>query len=127
MLNILRWNSPRGDCPQAVPARAGPAPRRRSPATARRSSPGPSSPRPASPAPTCGGARFCGYRVTSTLVHHVAELARRGEPFIYAYYEGIDKVAHEYGLGPVYDAELQAADRLVGDLLSALPAGARCW
>ena len=24
---------------------------------------------------------------------------RRGEPFVYAYYEGIDKVAHEYGLG----------------------------
>jgi hypothetical protein len=69
------------------------------------------------------GSRFTGYRQVSTLVTHVVELARRGEPFIYAYYEGIDKVAHEYGLGAFYDAELVNADRLVADLLAALPAG----
>lgn len=69
------------------------------------------------------GTRFSGYRQPSTLVTHVVELARKGEPFIYAYYEGIDKVAHEYGLGACYDAELVAADRLVADLLAALPAG----
>jgi hypothetical protein len=68
-------------------------------------------------------ARFFGYRMPSTLVTQVADLARGGEPFIYAYYEGIDKVAHEYGLGPFYDAEVQAADRLVDELLSTLPAG----
>ena len=40
---------------------------------------------------------------------------------MYAYYEGIDKVAHAEGLGPYYDDELRAADRLVGDVLEALP------
>ncbi|MEZ5263315.1 MAG: hypothetical protein R2755_16480 [Acidimicrobiales bacterium] len=52
------------------------------------------------------GARFHGYRVLSTLVAQVVELVRAGEPFVYAYYEGIDKVAHEYGLGDYYRAEL---------------------
>src|SRR5204862_1132440 len=43
--------------------------------------------------------------------------------FGYAYYEGVDKVSHEYGLGEHYDAELAAADRLVADVLNAVPAG----
>lgn len=69
------------------------------------------------------GARFCGYRMASSMVTAVTELVRAGEPFVYAYYEGIDKVAHEYGLGRFYEAELGAADRLVGWLLAELPAG----
>jgi predicted AlkP superfamily pyrophosphatase or phosphodiesterase len=68
--------------------------------------------------------RLAGWRVTSTLVTEVAQLVRRGEPFVYAYYEGIDKVAHEYGLGEFYDAELRSADRIVGDILEVLPPGA---
>lgn len=68
--------------------------------------------------------RFNGYRVPSTLVTEVGRLLGAGEPFVYAYYDGIDKVAHEYGLGEHYDAELRAADRLVGDLLEVLPPGA---
>jgi hypothetical protein len=70
------------------------------------------------------GARFTGYRVTSTLVAETARVVRENEPFVYAYYDGIDKVAHEYGLGEVYDAELRAVDRLVGDLCETLPPGA---
>jgi hypothetical protein len=70
------------------------------------------------------GARFNGYRVTSTLVAETARVLRENEPFIYCYYDGIDKVAHEYGLGEVYDAELAAVDRLVADLQESLPAGA---
>jgi predicted AlkP superfamily pyrophosphatase or phosphodiesterase len=70
------------------------------------------------------GARFNGYRVTSTLVVETARALRENEPFVYCYYDGIDKVAHEYGLGEVYDAELAAVDRLVGDLLAVLPPGA---
>ena len=46
---------------------------------------------------------------------------RAGEPFVYAYYEGLDKVGHEYGLGDHYDAELQAVDHLVERLLAVLP------
>jgi hypothetical protein len=70
------------------------------------------------------GVRFVGYRVPSTLVTEVRRLTARGEPFVYAYYEGIDKVSHEYGLGEHYDAELRAVDRLVADLLEVLPRNA---
>lgn len=68
--------------------------------------------------------RFNGYRVVSTLVTELRRLLAAGEPFVYAYYDGIDKVAHEFGLNEHYDAELQSADRLVGDILSVMPAGA---
>ncbi len=69
------------------------------------------------------GTRFFGYRLMSSLVTQVVDLARAGEPFVYAYYEGIDKAAHEYGLGRYYQAELQAADHLVEWLLRELPVG----
>lgn len=68
--------------------------------------------------------RISGWRMASTLVTEVGQLLGAGEPFVYAYYEGIDKVAHEYGLGAHYDAELVACDRLVSDLLDTLPPGA---
>jgi hypothetical protein len=51
----------------------------------------------------------------------VRRLLAGGEPFVYAYYDGIDKVAHEYGIGDAYNDELVAADRLVADLISVLP------
>jgi predicted AlkP superfamily pyrophosphatase or phosphodiesterase len=70
------------------------------------------------------GVRFHGYRVTSGLVVEATRLLRAGEPFVYAYYEGIDKVAHEYGLADHFDAEVAYVDRLVGDLAASLPAGA---
>lgn len=70
------------------------------------------------------GGRFHGYRLGSTLVTEVSRLVRSGESFVYAYYDGIDKVAHEFGIGEHYDAELLACDRLVADLRAALPAGA---
>ncbi len=58
------------------------------------------------------------------LVTAVGQLAAAGEPFVYAYYEGIDRIAHAQGLGPYYDDELRATDRLVADVLNVLPAGA---
>jgi hypothetical protein len=68
------------------------------------------------------GARFKGWRTKSTLVEHVRGLVAEGEPLIYAYYDGVDKVAHEYGLRDRYfPAELIQTDRLVDDLLDALP------
>ncbi|MGH9247399.1 MAG: alkaline phosphatase family protein [Acidimicrobiales bacterium] len=67
--------------------------------------------------------RFAGYRMTSSLVTEVGHLVGNGEPFVYAYYDGLDKVSHEYGLGEYYEAELAAADRLVGDIMSVVPTG----
>jgi hypothetical protein len=70
------------------------------------------------------GARFRGYRVTSTMVTEVRQALARHEPFVYAYYDGLDKVGHEYGLGEYFDAELAAVDHLVGLLIDQLPPGA---
>jgi len=70
------------------------------------------------------GARVYGWRMPSTIVATVGALLRDGERFVYAYYDGVDKVAHEFGFGPTYDAEVVAADRLVHDLIGVLPDGA---
>lgn len=67
-------------------------------------------------------ARYVGYRTESTLVEHLRRLGRGDDAFVYAYYPGIDEVAHAYGLHDgYYAAELAAADRLVGEVLDALP------
>lgn len=70
------------------------------------------------------GVRFSGYRMPSTLVAETLRLVRAGESFVYTYYDGVDKVAHEYGLGDHYDAEIVAVDRLVEYLINGLPSGA---
>src|SRR5581483_1060710 len=70
------------------------------------------------------GTRMHGWRTTSTLVVEVGSLLRAGEPFVYAYYDGVDRVAHEFGLGEYYDAELVATDQLVAQVAAQLPAGA---
>ncbi|MDH3680458.1 MAG: alkaline phosphatase family protein [Acidimicrobiia bacterium] len=69
------------------------------------------------------GGRMVGYRTPALLVHETARLLHEGERALYVYYDGIDKVAHEYGLGSAYDAELAFVDRLVADLLMAIPSG----
>jgi hypothetical protein len=69
-------------------------------------------------------APLAGWAQASSLVVEVRRLLAAGEPLVYAYYEGVDKIAHLRGFGEYYDAELIAVDRLVGDLLDILPAGA---
>jgi hypothetical protein len=70
------------------------------------------------------GAVQVGWYAPSGLAVDVARLVGVGEPFVYAYYDGIDRVAHMHGFGDHYDAELVAVDRLVGDLLAVLPESA---
>jgi len=65
-----------------------------------------------------------GFHTPSGMVLEVRELLAAGELFVYAYYDGVDRVAHARGLGEHYDAELRAVDRIVADLLDALPPGA---
>jgi predicted AlkP superfamily pyrophosphatase or phosphodiesterase len=122
VLNVLRWATPDGDARQAMPPGDfqlyEPFGGERPPVVTRAEF--------ASSGFTdahLDGARFVGYRTLGTLVTEVDRLVRSGEPFVYAYYEGVDKVAHEYGLGPHYDAELRWVDHLVADLLSTLPRG----
>lgn len=69
------------------------------------------------------GGRMVGYRTSALLVHEVGRLLREGEQVVYAYYDGVDKVAHEYGLGSAYEAELAFVDRLVADVIDAVPTG----
>jgi hypothetical protein len=122
VLNVLRWNTAAGDARQSIPP------------TKVQTHPSFEGQRP--PAVTraefatsgftgahLDGARFAGYRTTGTLVAEVVRLARAGEPFVYAYYEGLDKVSHEYGLGAHYDEELAWIDLLVTRLLQELPPG----
>ena len=73
-----------------------------------------------------GNSPLHGYKVPSSLPVEVGRLLRAGEPFVYAYYDGIDKVAHGSGLGDHYDAELRAVDRLVADLVDDCPR-VPCW
>jgi Type I phosphodiesterase / nucleotide pyrophosphatase len=71
-----------------------------------------------------GSADLYQWYTPAGLVTGVRRLMTAGAPFVYAYYEGIDKVAHAAGLGDHFDDELRAVDRLVGDVLSVLPSGA---
>ncbi|MGZ4189010.1 MAG: alkaline phosphatase family protein [Actinomycetota bacterium] len=69
-----------------------------------------------------GGARFDGYAVVSMLVERARRLIGKGEELVYAYYAGIDLIAHLRGLDDgFFAAELAFVDRLVGDFLDALP------
>jgi hypothetical protein len=71
------------------------------------------------------GAHFVGWHTTAALVEHCARCIGSGERLVYAYYPGVDTIAHEFGLhDSVYARELHDTDRLVGELRDALPASA---
>ena len=123
VLNVLRWNTPAGDARKTIDPRAF---------------------QPAEPfchqrpcivtkaefvttgfsSAHLAGVRFNGYRTTSSLLVEIHWALRAGEPFVYAYYDGVDKVSHEYGLGEHFDAEYRAVDHLVAEILDGLPPGA---
>ncbi len=67
------------------------------------------------------GTRQVTWRLPSNIVVDTRSLLAKGERFVYLYYDGIDKVAHEKGLDEYYDAELRTVDRLVADLIDVLP------
>ena len=128
ILNMLRWtlgNSRNADARRSVPVRTFQpiAP-----------FPGSTTPVPVVSKVDFGGTGFTAahlgdsplvdYRVPSSLAVEVAAQLGAGAPFVYAYYDGIDKVAHAYGLGRHYDAELVAVDRIVADVAAVLPPGA---
>lgn len=70
------------------------------------------------------GSKPMGWRAPSSIPVTVRGLLAAGAPFVYAYYDGVDKIAHERGFGEYYEAELGAADRLVADVMEVLPKGA---
>ena len=122
-LNVLRWSTGSGDARERIPAeqfQTAPTFAQRHPTVITRSEFRGSGFTLAH----LSGTDLVGYKLTSTLVTEVGHALNQGAPFVYAYYDGIDKIAHEYGLDEHYTAELVAADRLVADLLAVLPAGA---
>ncbi len=123
VMNVLRWSSDAGDLRRVLPAgsfQRAPAFGGLSVAAVTRSEFATTG----FTAAHLGSARLVGWRVPSTMIVEVSRLLASGEPFVYAYYDGIDKVAHEHGLGEHFRMELRAADRLVGDLVEVLPPGA---
>ncbi len=127
ILNMLRWTlggSPESDARRSVPVRAfQPIP----------PFPGSQHIVPVVSKVDFGGTGFTAahlgdsplfdYRVPSSLAVEVAARLDAGAPFVYSYYDGIDKVAHAYGFGAHYDAELVAVDRIVADVAAVLPPG----
>jgi hypothetical protein len=67
------------------------------------------------------GCQRYGWRAASSIAVEASARVAAGERFVYCYYGGVDKIAHERGFGPFYEAELSFADHLVGALLDALP------
>ena len=61
-----------------------------------------------------------GWKAASSIAVTIGEQLRAGARFVYAYYDGVDKIAHACGFGDYYDAELQQADRIVGDVCAQL-------
>lgn len=70
------------------------------------------------------GARLFGWKQPSAIAVEVRHLLEAGEEIVYAYYDGVDHVAHDAGLGELYDAELAWTDRLVAGIADVLPPGA---
>jgi hypothetical protein len=70
-----------------------------------------------------GGAAIQGWQTPAVLRTHVAAALATGARVVYAYYDGVDKVAHAHGLsGAAFEAELADTDRLVAELLHLVPA-----
>lgn len=126
VLNVLRWQLGKADARRSVP------PRRFQPFPAFPRRDGGTTPvvtraeygATGFTAAHLGGSLLRGWHTSSELVPEVRELLAAGERFVYAYYDGIDRVAHARGLDDHYEAELRAADRMVADLLEVLPPGA---
>ena len=123
VLNTLRWSTPTGDARTRIP------PHRVQPVPAFLGATVPVVTRSEFAASGfsgahLAGARLRGYRGVSTMLVELRRVLAAGERFAYAYYDGIDKVAHEHGFGEHYDAELAFVDRLVADIATLLPADA---
>ena len=72
------------------------------------------------------GGRLAGWHTVSGLVEQCVRAVEAGERFVYAYYPGVDTIAHEFGLHDrVFTRELGFVDRFVGELIDALPARRR--
>lgn len=66
---------------------------------------------------------YVGYWLPSSIGVEIGHAVRNGEPFVYAYYDGLDKIGHIKGFGDHYEAELRVIDDLVKSITDTLPPG----
>ena len=64
---------------------------------------------------------FRGWWSPATLVTEIIDQVESGVPFVYAYYDGVDKIAHVHGLHQHYQDELKFVDALVERIVEELP------
>ncbi len=64
-----------------------------------------------------------GWHTPFSMVGEIVGRVRAGARFVYAYYDGLDKVGHVYGLEGSYLDELEFVDLLVARLVDSLPSG----
>lgn len=67
------------------------------------------------------GGTFWGWRDLPGFVSAVRAAVNKGFRFVFAYYDAVDKIAHEFGLGEHYRAALAETERLAVALRSDLP------
>jgi hypothetical protein len=71
------------------------------------------------------GGRLAGWHTVAGLIEQCVRAVDSGEKFVYAYYPGVDSIAHEFGLRDgVFSRELAFVDYFVGQLIDALPKNA---
>lgn len=71
-----------------------------------------------------GDVPYTGIWHPSSLVAATRDLLDAGETHVYAYYDGLDHVAHVHGFeGSFFDLELEFCDWLVSQMIRALPIG----
>ena len=122
-LNVLKWRTPPRRRTRTAIRPSGSSRCRHSAGSARLRSRRPSTASRGSAAPTCATPAASATRCCRALRWRCGTCWPAGESFVYAYYEGLDIVAHEHAFGEHYDAELRACDRLMADLLTILPKG----
>ena len=68
------------------------------------------------------GGTFWGWNDLAGLAASVREAVDQRYPLVFAYYDSLDKIAHEFGIGPEYRAVLAGVEQLAGSLRAVLPA-----
>ena len=66
--------------------------------------------------------RFTGYENRAQLIDLICDSVNNFEPFVYAYWDGVDRIAHEFGFTGRYFDELAECDLMISELLQRLPA-----
>lgn len=122
-LNVLRWTTENGDArDRIVPAsfQANDPFLGRSPTVISRSEFAESG---FTQAHLMGGT-FAGYRTTASMLVEIEDSIAAGQRLTYAYYDGVDRIGHEYGHSRHFDAEYAFVDDLIAAILDRLPADA---